>query len=77
MITQEEITSLLENYGWNKIAKIKNPLMISFNHEEYNARINFYYTTGTITIQTLNGVIKTFRELSLEEFEQELSTTTF
>ncbi len=59
MVTQEMI-QLIEAYGWLSIPS-KNPFMISFTDEEDTERMNVYFTTGTITIQSNDKPIKTWK----------------
>ena len=71
-MTQGEIAGLVGAYGWEEFFS-KNPYMYSYVHKK-NGRMNYYYTTGTLTVQdknynlTLNQKIKT-----LEEFESVIS----
>jgi len=48
---------LLECYGWKEIES-KNPIMYSYKQENTNVRLNYYFTTGTVTQQTPAGKYK-------------------
>lgn len=73
----EEIKNLAGAYSWLPIES-KNKYMISFKHEETEARMNIYFTTMTITIQwpyELNKKPKSYKKVnSLEELENILCT---
>ncbi len=59
-------------YGWHQIPS-KNPLMVSFVHDDKGARMNVYHTTMTVTIQQGDEPCITHREVdSLELFESVL-----
>ena len=66
----EEIKQLAEAYGFLEIES-KNPHMYSFQKEENNdARINVYFTTGTVTVQYKSAKpMKSHKQVELEEFE--------
>ncbi len=55
--------NLLEAYGWEEIPS-KNKLMQSFVKD--NERLNYYFTTGTVTIQGGDNPI-TIRDIMTEE----------
>ena len=51
---------LLEAYGFEEI---DSPKDIMFSYLKGKIRMNHYFTTGTVTIQSDNGGCKTFREI--------------
>lgn len=66
---KEQFTQLANGYAWIEIPS-KNPYMISFQKEEdSNARINYYFTTGTLTIQSWNTPCTTVKNCTLDQFE--------
>lgn len=66
----EQITELAGAYGFIEV-KSKNPHMISFQKEEdTDCRINFYFTTGTLTVQYRSAKPSSVhRNITLEAFE--------
>lgn len=68
---ENEITGLVGAYGWEQIPS-KNPYMYSYTHKE-KGRMNFYFTTGTLTLQNSEGKLKTSRGImTLEALENEI-----
>lgn len=65
------LTAFLHDaYSWQSIPS-KNPWMLSFAQEDPYRRMNYYFTTGTVTIQDASGNIKTWRMIrSLDQFEE-------
>ncbi len=72
---QNEITGLIGAYGWEEIPS-RNPYMYSYKNNDGD-RMNFYYTTGTLTIQTPAGKMRMERGvLTMEALETICSTNT-
>lgn len=66
----QDIEELLQAYSWFPVAS-KNSWMCSFVHEISQARMNYYVTTGTFTIDTKDGRCHVFRDIeTLEELEK-------
>lgn len=57
----EEIKELASVFGWVDLGEQKNRLMLSFRNEANEDRMNVYYTTMTVTVQTKNGSLFTYR----------------
>lgn len=57
-----DVENLVEAYGWTQIPS-KNYFMISFRKEESVGRMNFYFTTGTLTVQLPNKPCVTIRNI--------------
>ena len=55
-----KIKGILEALGWEEIVS-KNEKMYSFLKEDM--RLNYYFTTGTTTIQNQKGRIQTYRDV--------------
>jgi len=55
---------LLEVYGWKEVES-KNKLMYSFQKDD--RRLNWYFTTSTITIQGRDGECHKFYKVSTDE----------
>ncbi len=73
-MNREELKQFLEAFGWIDLGKVKNPYMYSFVKEETNERLNYYHTTGTVTIQKGRNPCKTYRTITkLDELENILS----
>ena len=54
-MTYEALTQLLqEGYGWTPIES-RNKYMYSYRREDTQERLNYYYSTGTFTIQGPHG----------------------
>jgi hypothetical protein len=69
-IIKSTFDALAGAYGVSCIES-KNPVMWSYRHDEKKYRINYYFTTGTLTIQFANGKIMTFRKIwSDADFEE-------
>lgn len=68
---QTEFKELAESFGWEDMGAQKNIYMQSFSKED--KRANYYFTTGTLTIQSPNTKIETYHNVSLEEVEIILS----
>lgn len=70
------MAKLLESYGWQPMPS-KNPYMLSFEKvdaKEYT-RMNYYFSTGTMTVQNDTIGIVTTRDVgSLETLERILTT---
>jgi len=62
---QDEI-SLLNAFGWEE-GYSKNAYMKSFFREGH--RLNFYFTTMTVTVQSDNGKCQTYRDVDLKQLE--------
>lgn len=68
-MNQEQIRGLVGAYGWEEIPS-RNPYMYSYKGN-FGERMNFYYTTGTLTIQTQDGKLKMTKNIrTLEELEK-------
>jgi len=66
-----EFVALAKAHGWIDLGAQKNPKMISFKKEETNFRMNIYFTTMTVTLQSPDTKIQTYRGVtSLTEFEK-------
>ena len=69
---KEQFQSLAEAYGYLSIES-KNPLMWSYRNESQTVRINYYFTTGTLTIQysksnkPLKNIKRIFSDVDFEE----------
>jgi len=49
-MNKEQVIKLIEKYGWPQVDS-KNPYMVSFVHpHDKSIRINYYFTSGTITL---------------------------
>lgn len=57
------IKEILEALGWTRIP-CKNTAMVSFTKE--NLRLNYYFTTGTTTIQDDQQNIKVYKEVNTD-----------
>jgi hypothetical protein len=62
-----EVDGLIQNCGWEK-GESKNPLMYSYFQE--NRRLNYYFTSGTITIDERGKKCLVYRDLSILEIEK-------
>lgn len=62
----EDYKNLLESFGWDEFHS-NNPLMKSFFKD--NLRLNFYFTTGTVTIQEPGCKIQSYKKVDLKELE--------
>ena len=62
----DDIKHLMHIYGWQFVTS-KNPNMISFVNDE--ARINYYFTTGTITKQDFTGGFESVHDATLKDIE--------
>lgn len=66
----QDIQELLQAYSWFPVAS-KKISMYSFLNEMSGARLNYYVTTGTFTIDTRDGKCHVFRDIeTLEELEK-------
>lgn len=67
----DELTKFLsEAYNWIPVTS-KNFLMYSYVQESPRRRLNYYPSTGTITIQSDSGEIQTYRMIrSLDQLEE-------
>lgn len=68
----QQIKGLAGAYGFIEVLPQKNPHMISFRKEEDgDARINYYFTTGTVQVQYKNEIKpqRIERKVTLEMFE--------
>lgn len=65
----KENLSLIYAYGWVEIARTKFPWMKSFKNERTSERLNYYFTTGTVTIDKSNGRCKVIRNITTEDLE--------
>ena len=72
--TKESVIELLSAFGWIDIRQEENPYMLSFKNEQNEKRINYYFTTGTITCQ---GEIfcSVYKNITLEGLEDKLQKT--
>jgi len=61
---KEDITSLANAYGWESISS-NNRVMLSFKRDDW--RMNFYYTTGTVTFQSTSGESKSIKDVVTDE----------
>lgn len=61
---------LIESFGWLSVYS-KNPLMKSFIKGD--VRLNYYFTTGTITFQSKGEPCETYRDLTMLELENILN----
>lgn len=68
-----EIIKAIEASGWLSIPS-KNPYMVSWTNP-FKQRLNFYFTTGTITIQNLDNSSETFRDVDSAEKAKEICST--
>ena len=62
---------LLEAYGWYEILS-KNPIMISYLNDDLEQRLNYYFTTGTVTIQGPNCEPQKYTEIFTDEQMEEI-----
>ena len=60
---------LLEVYGFEKIDSPKN---IMDSYIKNKIRLNHYFTTGTVTIQSDDGGCKTYRGIDSDEKLEEI-----
>lgn len=67
---KEDIIDIIKVYGWTGI-KSKNPYMYSFMNGD--KRLNYYFTTGTITIQSPTMAIVSLKNATLDKVEDLLS----
>lgn len=65
---KKQITNLIKVFGWLQIES-NNPYMVSFFHEAKKYRINYYFTTGTLTIDFKEGRLGVHKNISLETLE--------
>lgn len=66
---KKKIEQIAEAYGWFKVHS-KNPYMISFKQEEDpTVRINFYFTTRTVTAQKEGRGMITKKFCEVHDFE--------
>lgn len=57
---------LLSAFGWEEIIS-KNPYMKSYWHDDYEIRMNNYFSTGTITIQGEKIKMETWKDINSDE----------
>lgn len=71
---KNDIAGLLGGYGWEEIQS-KNTYMYSY-HNDAGHRMNYYHTTGTLSVQTLSrGMIVNEKNVqTLEAIEKICST---
>lgn len=67
----DELTEFLQDaYSWTPVTS-KNFLMYSYIQESPRKRLNYYPSTGTLTIQDMGGKIDTHRHIrSLDQLEE-------
>lgn len=64
---------ILSALGWDKIES-KNPIMYSYIKEDM--RLNYYFTTGTTTVQSKSrGLIKNEKDITTPEQMEEIICT--
>lgn len=66
MPTKDQFTELAIALSWGPIES-KNPYMISFKRED--ERLNYYFTTGTVTVQSPAGIPRTQKDITIEKLE--------
>lgn len=68
---KSRINEILGAYGWEDMGVQKNPVMYSYQDEEKTKRLNYYFTTGTLTIQSVewryNKPIAIHKDILTEE----------
>jgi hypothetical protein len=69
MPTKDQFTELAVALSWDPIVS-KNQYMISFKRND--ERMNYYFTSGTVTIQSENKPIITKRDITLDTLEQSI-----
>lgn len=81
---KEEVIKLLSAFGWEDMGPQKNTGMISFKKEGHeDERINYYFTTGTITFQRgfvkgySMGNIKSIKKATMEQIEDLVTNEQF
>lgn len=67
MPSKEQLTELAIALSWGPIES-KNPYMISFKRND--ERLNYYFTTGTVTVQSPDGIPRTQKDITLDILEQ-------
>ena len=60
---------LLNAYGWEKITS-KNNVMVSYVKDKF--RLNHYFTTGTVMIQSPSGVPEVHRGIFSDDKLEEI-----
>lgn len=72
-IMNSMIKDIILKHGWVEVES-KNKYMFSFVlPNDSNTRINYYFTSGTVTLQSPNNPIVVMKEVTPEEMEQALS----
>ena len=64
---RESYRKLAEAYGWRFVRENKSTVCDSYMCYDY--RINYYFTTGTLTRQAWNSKVITIRDSKLEDLE--------
>ena len=68
-MNKEQVIKLITDYGWPQVES-KNPYMVSFVHPEDKAiRINYYFTSWTITLQAPNHQIVIIKDITIDDLE--------
>lgn len=58
-----------QGYGWEFVENNKNPYMDSYINLDGD-RINYYFTSGTVTLQTPDRKMTTIRNATLNDVEK-------
>ncbi len=67
------LKEIIEAYGFVDLGIQKNPYMYSYKKGE--TRINYYHTTGTVTVQKEFGSCKTYRDIHTDEQMEKILIT--
>jgi hypothetical protein len=62
---------LLACYGYEVILS-KNPIMSSYINEDKGLRLNYYFTTGTLTVQNKSGKFQKWPDVTNDNVEEVL-----
>lgn len=60
---------LLKAFSWKKIDSL-NPYMVSYVKEETNIRLNYYFTTNTLTVDTKKEPCHVHRNVTSANLEE-------
>lgn len=72
-IMKEQIKNIILKHGWVEVES-KNQYMLSFVlSNDSKTRINYYFTSGTVTLQSPTTPIVVMKEVAPEEMEEALS----
>lgn len=66
MPNKDQFTELAVALSWGPIVS-KNPYMISFKRND--ERLNYYFTSGTMTVQSETKPIRTLKNTTLDTIE--------